>query len=113
MRSGCSGPGLADDGLLPPGTDLAWLVDTASVVAAAETYLLVTPHARLGPGYLPGLGRGHLDPAADQPPAESPALRHAQRTAGSRSPTHHDLSSAPTGAADRTDQWWTAARRAA
>ena len=33
---------LADDGLLPPGTDLAWLVDTASVIAAAETYLLVT-----------------------------------------------------------------------
>jgi len=33
---------LADDLLLPPGTDLAWLVDTASVIAAAETYLLVT-----------------------------------------------------------------------
>jgi len=33
---------LADDGLLPPGTDLAWLIDTASVIAAAETYLLVT-----------------------------------------------------------------------
>jgi hypothetical protein len=33
---------LADDGLLLPGTDLTWLVDTASVIAAAETYLLVT-----------------------------------------------------------------------
>jgi hypothetical protein len=33
---------LAADGLLPPGTDLAWLIDTASVIAAAETYLLVT-----------------------------------------------------------------------
>jgi len=33
---------LADDGLLPPDTDLAWLIDTASVIAAAETYLLVT-----------------------------------------------------------------------
>ena len=33
---------LADDGLLPQGTDLAWLIDTASVIAAAETYLLVT-----------------------------------------------------------------------
>ena len=33
---------LAEDGLLPPGTDLTWLVDTASVIAAAETYLLVT-----------------------------------------------------------------------
>ena len=33
---------MADDGLLPPGTDLAWLIDTASVIAAAETYLLVT-----------------------------------------------------------------------
>jgi AcrR family transcriptional regulator len=33
---------LADDGLLPPGADLAWLIDTASILAAAETYLLVT-----------------------------------------------------------------------
>jgi hypothetical protein len=33
---------LADDGLLPQDTDLAWLIDTASVIAAAETYLLVT-----------------------------------------------------------------------
>jgi AcrR family transcriptional regulator len=33
---------LADDGLLPPGVDLAWLIDTASILAAAETYLLVT-----------------------------------------------------------------------
>jgi AcrR family transcriptional regulator len=33
---------LAEDGLLPAGADLAWLTDTGSVVAAAETYLLVT-----------------------------------------------------------------------
>jgi AcrR family transcriptional regulator len=33
---------LADDGLLAPGTDLTWLIDTASVMAAAKTYLLVT-----------------------------------------------------------------------
>jgi len=33
---------LADDGLLPPGTDLAWLIDTTAVLVAAETYLLVT-----------------------------------------------------------------------
>jgi hypothetical protein len=33
---------LAEDGLLPARTDLAWLTDTASVLAAAETYLLVT-----------------------------------------------------------------------
>ena len=33
---------LADDGLLPAGTDLAWLTDTTAVLVAAETYLLVT-----------------------------------------------------------------------
>jgi len=33
---------MAADGLLPPGTDLAWLIDSASVVSAAETYLLIT-----------------------------------------------------------------------
>jgi AcrR family transcriptional regulator len=33
---------LADDGLLPPGTDLTWLIDTITVLVAAETYLLVT-----------------------------------------------------------------------
>src|SRR5437764_13107817 len=33
---------LADDGLLPPGTDLTWLIDTTTVLLAAETYLLVT-----------------------------------------------------------------------
>jgi AcrR family transcriptional regulator len=32
---------LAGDGLLPAGTDLTWLTDTASVICAAETYLLV------------------------------------------------------------------------
>ena len=33
---------LTDDGLLPPGTDLTWLIDTVTVLVAAETYLLVT-----------------------------------------------------------------------
>jgi AcrR family transcriptional regulator len=33
---------LAEDGLLPAGADQAWLTDTGSVLAAAETYLLVT-----------------------------------------------------------------------
>ena len=33
---------LADDGLLPAGTDLTWLIDTTTVLVAAETYLLVT-----------------------------------------------------------------------
>lgn len=33
---------IADDGLLPPGSDLEWIIDTASVLAAAETYLLTT-----------------------------------------------------------------------
>jgi hypothetical protein len=33
---------LADDGLLAPGTDLTWLIDTTTVLVAAETYLLVT-----------------------------------------------------------------------
>ena len=32
----------ADDGLLPAGVDLAWLIDTASIMASAETYLLGT-----------------------------------------------------------------------
>ena len=33
---------MAEDGLRPDGADLAWLIDTASVISAAETYLLVT-----------------------------------------------------------------------
>ena len=33
---------LADDGLLPPDIDLTWLIDTASIMASAETYLLVS-----------------------------------------------------------------------
>ena len=33
---------LAEDGLLPPGTGLAWLIDTFSILGAAETYLLGT-----------------------------------------------------------------------
>jgi AcrR family transcriptional regulator len=33
---------MADDGLLDPAIDLDWLIDTASLLAAAETYLLIT-----------------------------------------------------------------------
>jgi AcrR family transcriptional regulator len=33
---------MADDGLLDPAVDLAWLIDTTAVMGAAETYLLLT-----------------------------------------------------------------------
>ncbi len=33
---------MAEDGLLDPAIDLAWLIDTASILCAAETYLLIT-----------------------------------------------------------------------
>jgi len=33
---------MAEDGLLDPGVDLAWVIDTASILGSAETYLLVT-----------------------------------------------------------------------
>jgi AcrR family transcriptional regulator len=33
---------MAEDGLLAPGADLTWLTDTTSILAAAETYLLIT-----------------------------------------------------------------------
>jgi len=33
---------MAEDGLLHPAIDLAWLIDTASILCAAETYLLIT-----------------------------------------------------------------------
>lgn len=33
---------MADDGLLDPEADLGWLIDTTTVLAAAETYLLIT-----------------------------------------------------------------------
>jgi AcrR family transcriptional regulator len=33
---------MAEDGLLDPAVDLTWLTDTTSILAAAETYLLVT-----------------------------------------------------------------------
>jgi len=32
---------LHHDGLLPPSTDLEWLTETATLVAHAETYLLI------------------------------------------------------------------------
>lgn len=33
---------MADDSLLDPAIDLDWLIDTTSILAAAETYLLIT-----------------------------------------------------------------------
>ena len=33
---------MAEDGLLDPGVDLAWVIDTASVLGSAETYLVIT-----------------------------------------------------------------------
>jgi hypothetical protein len=33
---------MADDGLLDPRLDLEWLIDTSAILAAAETYLLIT-----------------------------------------------------------------------
>jgi AcrR family transcriptional regulator len=33
---------MAEDGLLAPGVDLAWVIDTASILGSAETYLLIT-----------------------------------------------------------------------
>ena len=33
---------MADDGLLDPGVDLAWVIDTSTILGAAETYLLIT-----------------------------------------------------------------------
>jgi len=32
---------MAEDGLLDPGLDLDWLIDTSTILAAAETYLLI------------------------------------------------------------------------
>lgn len=33
---------MAEDGLLDPQVDLGWLIDTTTILAAAETYLLIT-----------------------------------------------------------------------
>ena len=33
---------MASDGMLPAGADVEWLIDTSTVLGAAETYLLVT-----------------------------------------------------------------------
>src|SRR5262249_12142888 len=33
---------MAEDGLLDPGVDLDWLIDTTSILGGAETYLLIT-----------------------------------------------------------------------
>jgi hypothetical protein len=33
---------MAEDGLLDPAIDLTWLIDTSNILAAAETYLLIT-----------------------------------------------------------------------
>jgi AcrR family transcriptional regulator len=33
---------MAEDGLIDPGVDLAWVIDTASILGSAETYLVIT-----------------------------------------------------------------------
>ena len=33
---------MADDGLLDPAVGMTWLIETTSLLAAAETYLLIT-----------------------------------------------------------------------
>ena len=33
---------MAEDGLLDPQVDVEWLIDTTTILAAAETYLLIT-----------------------------------------------------------------------
>lgn len=38
-----------DDGLLPPGSDLTWLADITSVLAHAETYLLMRETLQMTP----------------------------------------------------------------
>ena len=38
---------MAQDGLLDPAVDLSWLIDTTSVLGAAETYLLAHTADRL------------------------------------------------------------------
>jgi AcrR family transcriptional regulator len=38
-----------DDGLLPPGCDVTWLADTTSVLAHAETYLLMRETLQVTP----------------------------------------------------------------
>ena len=54
---------MASDGMLPAGADVEWLIDTSAVLGAAETYLLVDPAVRLGPGPVRAVARRHLDPA--------------------------------------------------
>jgi hypothetical protein len=38
----CSGPAWPTTACSTPGVDLDWVIDTSSILAAAETYLLVT-----------------------------------------------------------------------
>ena len=57
---------LADDGLLDPAIDLGWLIDTASILAAAETYLLITRVNGWDLDRLSGLAYRHADPASPQ-----------------------------------------------
>ena len=58
---------MAEDGLLDPAVDLAWLIDTTSILAAAETYLLVTRMTRMGPRRLRALAGPHPQPADGLP----------------------------------------------
>ena len=58
---------MADDGLLGPAVNLPWLISTTSILAAAETYLLVTRIDPDGPRRLRALAGPRLQPA-DVPP---------------------------------------------
>ena len=86
---------LADDGLLPAGVDLTWLIDTASILAAAETYLLVTR-----------MLHWDLDTYQDWLTVTWTRLLGAPRPSTGPRP-------GPLPGAERRAQWWTAASRAA
>jgi hypothetical protein len=42
MQLGQDPADAGQDGLLDPAIDLIWLIDTSNILAAAETYLLIT-----------------------------------------------------------------------
>ena len=71
---------MADDGLLDPAIDLGWLIDTASILGAAETYLLIT---RVNGWDLEvsGLAYRHADP-----PVHSGTMRGGWRAAREGAP---------------------------
>ena len=51
----------ADDGLLPAGADLDWLGETATLLAQADTYLLL-PRPDVGRRHLRGMAHHDLAP---------------------------------------------------